>query len=1018
MGIIRYVFKTWGHNLRRAAIIIFGIAISLSLIIGTSLALSRVGTQMYYDKIEDVKVDFTATFYSSSSFNGNFTQLKQQFSSIQTKFPEISAIFAIFDGFLESSKLNPNNQPFNWTDYFNRPYSQNNYSSLRFFGIDQNIIRDYKNIAEIFSFQHENSSWGFDINASNNEVYIDAISAQSFNISIGQKVNLGHLYSEYINETTTLNYTKEFGNVTIKGVFSIIDDTGLRNIFDYYSSSNQIILLSTPDVSYKIYTQLLTNKEIQGSSGGGGYSYYYQSAFYKVGFILDHSKLNVNNPDELKELITKIEREINYISVDESFYVHNNVLYAILSIDSTISIYRMISLAVALPLIILGWFLVKTNYYIIIANRRREIGLLITRLATRKQINTMFITESIIFGVLGGILGLIISVFSSNQVIGIFSKVMDIQQSSVMDIIRSINPSLLINSIILGVILSMISIFAPFKNFKKMEIKEILEKYNKKTEMAKGIKKGDWAILILSIMALVVSIFLNGDRLYQLSDTMPPFVLYFLGIIYSVSSTIMPIMPFMLVYGIVKFVTEYSISFFSKLVARLSRLFDKRTYFFVSKSVIRDRARSGRIIFIISVTLSFIVISDILYTSQNSFARNMIFINRGNDQIFYGDIQYTSYSNGSKELIQNLLNKTTYLEKTPSLNISKATLISRFKTKYSDYIRFGGMSSVKWYSVIPDDYFNALNNLTGLFGDNKSLDVLNALKTMENVTIINKKLSDEQHFCIGDTIKVDYYNQSGDEKSISLKIIAITDALPGIYSNVYFGDNYFVITSLNDTLKLSSIDFPKISSFEIIIDYKNIDFQGAAASGDFRGNSFSYELKVLNNNLLNWWNIKDSESYLSVRNSYMEDFLGIFAVLTNFSNIEKYYLVILVALGIGLIIYESINEKMTDIGILRAKGVERKLIFNMQIAEGAVYVILGGVISLSGIIAAYGLINSMMSLMVMGSGNTFPFIVPIVQIILEIIGISLILAAVILVTTYFQIRATKANEISSLFRFA
>jgi ABC-type lipoprotein release transport system permease subunit len=60
----------------------------------------------------------------------------------------------------------------------------------------------------------------------------------------------------------------------------------------------------------------------------------------------------------------------------------------------------------------------------------------------------------------------------------------------------------------------------------------------------------------------------------------------------------------------------------------------------------------------------------------------------------------------------------------------------------------------------------------------------------------------------------------------------------------------------------------------------------------------------------------------------------------------------IVVAGVGIIMYISIREKSHDMGILRARGIDRGVVFKIQLAEGTTLIILGLIFSLIGILGA------------------------------------------------------------------
>ena len=165
----------------------------------------------------------------------------------------------------------------------------------------------------------------------------------------------------------------------------------------------------------------------------------------------------------------------------------------------------------------------------------------------------------------------------------------------------------------------------------------------------------------------------------------------------------------------------------------------------------------------------------------------------------------------------------------------------------------------------------------------------------------------------------------------------------------------------------------------------------------------------------------DQTIYVNQPYSYMFTANTLSLSVMDFYNIEKIYLLVFVGIGIGIIMYTSIQEKAFDFGLLRAKGVDKKTILLTQLSEGAVFLTLGAIVSLTGIFSAYGLNNMQgMSLFSMDIMSPIPrmFIVPIWQILIErVISIGVFMG-IIFLATYFVSKQSDIDRISNVFRMA
>ena len=109
-----------------------------------------------------------------------------------------------------------------------------------------------------------------------------------------------------------------------------------------------------------------------------------------------------------------------------------------------------------------------------------------------------------------------------------------------------------------------------------------------------------------------------------------------------------------------------------------------------------------------------------------------------------------------------------------------------------------------------------------------------------------------------------------------------------------------------------------------------------------------------------------------------------------------------------------INEKSINIALLRTRGISKKDIFKIQLFKGSIFLIIGTVIGITGILSAYTILNSMEFMLV----TTVPrfLIIPWFSLILEISIIIFIFITVILISTYIVTKQSNVDKISTIFR--
>jgi putative ABC transport system permease protein len=152
----------------------------------------------------------------------------------------------------------------------------------------------------------------------------------------------------------------------------------------------------------------------------------------------------------------------------------------------------------------IGMFIIYNTFQIAVTQRRAEIGILRALGATRSQIRTLFLGESVVAGLLGSVLGLLAGIVIARGMTGyigsLLGEIYGIAQKA--DEI-STNPSLMTFAVVLGVITSVIAAILPARSAARVDPVQALQK-GKYQQLSAGENR------MRRIAALVVSIAAAG----------------------------------------------------------------------------------------------------------------------------------------------------------------------------------------------------------------------------------------------------------------------------------------------------------------------------------------------------------------------------------------------------------------------------------------------------------------------------------------------------------------------------
>jgi len=162
----------------------------------------------------------------------------------------------------------------------------------------------------------------------------------------------------------------------------------------------------------------------------------------------------------------------------------------------------------------------------------------------------------------------------------------------------------------------------------------------------------------------------------------------------------------------------------------------------------------------------------------------------------------------------------------------------------------------------------------------------------------------------------------------------------------------------------------------------------------------------------------DSTLYAYNPSAYLDEGSRIATSTVSFLNLENYYLLTIVTFGIAIIMYISINEKSRDMGLLRARGVEKKVIYKIQIAEGLTLILLGGVFSIIGLLGGATIVLHLNTLTSDFFAFERQFTIPWLNLIAQLIGSLIIFLSSIIIAVSIETRKSNITKIGDLLRIA
>ncbi len=167
--------------------------------------------------------------------------------------------------------------------------------------------------------------------------------------------------------------------------------------------------------------------------------------------------------------------------------------------ESISRIYALTANITSAFALFIGMFIIYNTFQIAVTQRRTEIGILRALGATRRQVRTIFLGESVVAGLVGSSLGLLLGIVIARAMIGyigaLLGEVFGIAQKAEE---ISTNPALMLFAVVLGVITSVVAAYIPARNAARVDPVQALQK-GRYQQMSAGENR------VRRIVALVIT---------------------------------------------------------------------------------------------------------------------------------------------------------------------------------------------------------------------------------------------------------------------------------------------------------------------------------------------------------------------------------------------------------------------------------------------------------------------------------------------------------------------------------
>jgi len=319
--------------------------------------------------------------------------------------------------------------------------------------------------------------------------------------------------------------------------------------------------------------------------------------------------------------VQNVDEQINGMGGVYEYIPVNYLDAALQQVASTASKTKLNTIVVTIPVFFTAWYLGMTVSDVALSLRRKEMGLLLTRGMSHRQVFTSLLSEALLTGVAAGILG---------NVIGAVVMPLVVSTADISQIFRYISPMTFTATLAFSLTLSILAAYNPARKATSMEIIEALREYREEEE---GL--GDWMVpaLALALGAYkLMMLILNGDitAYTPSSGDFISFLAY--NVWYGMDSILGYIWTILLFWGFTKLFLMYAPQFQDGLSAIAAKLTGDAARF-TSLSSRRSLKRASAYTFMTALVISysFVVLGNVAMT--NDYTQRYLEAQQGSDAV-------------------------------------------------------------------------------------------------------------------------------------------------------------------------------------------------------------------------------------------------------------------------------------------------------------------------------------------------------------------------------------------------
>ncbi len=628
-------------------------------------------------------------------------------------------------------------------------------------------------------------------------------------------------------------------------------------------------------------------------------------AFPVIDVYLDRDTLiNVFDIQSSAANVDTVVARIQNVAAREGLSTYPAISYALQSFALPSFTLRIFFVIVSLPVFFIAWYVGGTVFQSSLNLRRREIGLLLAKGATKGQLSRIFLGEAFFVGIIGGVLGLATAVVLNPVFVETFGG------QSGGSVFLSVDTAIV--TIIFTIILTLLSVWRPARRASSLNPLDALRQYVYVEEVkgyrqtrpliAFGLGLYKIAFLLLGINFLTLAQYVGGARSALVSLgivvlTFLDFVLTFIG-------------PFLFFWGASRIFAGGSARF-QALVARLGRRILGELSQVASKNVYRNPARVAAITFLLALIAGYGVWVTGQFASIQDHSERQVLVSVG------ADISVTTPNASSALNLANQLSQWGNVTgATPEIGLSSS---------------FGSQTR----AIDPVGWRTAAYHEDGWFTGQGENPIFNALKDDARTIILEKGVASRLGLTIGDSFTLTL----GSGTPYSMRVVGFfgpdttqAQVLGGPVVLPAFGSGWsYVSLQFWQTLPGQPA-----SSNRVLVNAGN-GVNATLLGESIQKLSSGYSVRVAQSEL----------DQLNIRGGgdIFQGILDVFRLGTVFAGLAA-------SVGVGTVTYASFREREKETTIMAVRGVSYRQLLGILLIESLPIVIFSLLLG-----TAVGLVN-------------------------------------------------------------